>query len=177
MPKKYMTKCSTSLSGNYKSKVQHIPSHSCLNEFYHKVINKCGWGCLENGGLNGLLGGMYIGATSMEYLLEVSHDISQGTVMRPLTHFCIYIHFCIDIQRKWNNCLKGNPYSHVHCIYIHSSLETTNYGNNLGICQQVKRLQQCDVIIYIYIWILFSHWKRKKFFHLWQHGWNWWGQC
>ena len=54
MPKKYMTKCSTSLSGKWKSKVQHTPPHSCLNGFYQKVRNKCGWGCIENGGLNGL---------------------------------------------------------------------------------------------------------------------------
>ena len=67
MPKKYMTRCSTSLSGKCKSKVQHIPPHSCLNGFYQKVKkNQCDWGCVENGGLNGLLVLMYIGATPME---------------------------------------------------------------------------------------------------------------
>ena len=45
---------------------------------------------------------------------------------------------------------KRNLHSHVHCINIHSSRETTSYGNNLSICQQVKRLKQCDMI-YIYI--------------------------
>ena len=67
-----------------KSKVQHTPPHSCLNGFYQKVRSKCGWGCVENGGLNGLLVGIYIGATPMEYLLEVSHKIPQTTVMHPL---------------------------------------------------------------------------------------------
>ena len=66
MPKKYITRCSTSLSVKCNSKVQHTPPHSCLNGFYQKVRNKCGWGCLENGGLNGLLVGMFIGATPME---------------------------------------------------------------------------------------------------------------
>ena len=84
MPKKYMTRYSTSLSGKCKSKVQHIPTYSSLNGFYQKVRNKCGWGCVENGGLNWLLVGMYIGATPMEYLLEVSYKILQRTVMQPL---------------------------------------------------------------------------------------------
>ena len=66
MPKKYMTRCSKSLSVKCNSKVQHTPPHSCLNGFYQKVRNKCDWGCVENGGLNGLLIGMYIGATPME---------------------------------------------------------------------------------------------------------------
>jgi len=33
---------------------------------------------------NGLFVGIYIGATPMEYLQEVSQEISQRTVMRPL---------------------------------------------------------------------------------------------
>ena len=41
---------------------------------------------------------------------------------------------------------KRNLYSHILCIYIHSSLETYYYRNNLSTCQQVKRLKQCDVI-------------------------------
>ena len=45
-----------------------------------KLRDKCGWGCVENGGLNGLLVGIYIGATPMEYLLEISHKILQRTV-------------------------------------------------------------------------------------------------
>ena len=105
MPKMYMTRCSTSLSGKCKSKVQHIPPHSYLKGFYQKVRNQWDWGCVENGGLNGLLVGMYIDATPMEYLCEVSHEIS---------HFWIHIHFWIYIQRKWNNYLKEKsvlPYS------------------------------------------------------------------
>ena len=63
-----------------KSKGQQIQPHSCLNGFYQKVRNKCIWRCVGNEGLNGLWVGMYIGATHMEYLLEVSHEISQRTV-------------------------------------------------------------------------------------------------
>ena len=91
MLKKFMTRCSTSLSGKCKSKVQHIPPHSCLNVFYQIVRNKCDFGCVENGGLNELLVGKCIGATPMEYLQELSQEIS---------HFWIYIHFLIYIQRK-----------------------------------------------------------------------------
>ena len=38
-----------------------------------KLRNQCDWGCVKNGGLNGLLLGMYIGASSVEYLQEVFH--------------------------------------------------------------------------------------------------------
>ena len=84
MPKKYMTRYSTSLSGKCKSKGQHTPDDSCLNGFHQEVRNKCDWGCVENGGLNALLVGRHIGATPMEYLLEVSLEISKRTVMWPL---------------------------------------------------------------------------------------------
>ena len=84
MPKMYMTRCSTSLSGKCKSKVQHTPPHSCLNGFYQKVRNEFDWGCVENGGLNALLVGMCIGVTPKKCLLEVSHEISKRTVMWPL---------------------------------------------------------------------------------------------
>lgn len=91
--------------------------------------------------------------------------------INPLLYIYSFLHI---IQRKWNNCLKGNPYSHVHCIYIHSSLETTNYGNNRYLSAgEETATMQCDYI-YIYIWILFCHWKRKKFFPFVANGWNWW---
>ena len=105
MLKKFMTRCSTSLSGKCKSKVQHIPPRSCLNGFYQKGRNQWDWGCVENGGFNWLLVAMYIGAIPMEYLPEVSHEIS---------NFWIYIHFWMNIQRKWNTYLKEKsvlPYS------------------------------------------------------------------
>ena len=89
MPKKYMTRYSTSLSRKCKSKVQHTPPHYCLNGFYQKVRNEFDWGCVENGGLNALLVGMCIGVTPKKCLLEVSHEIS---------NFWIYTLFWIYIQ-------------------------------------------------------------------------------
>ena len=171
MLKKYMKRCSTSLSGKCKSKVQQISPHFCWNGFYQKVRNKCCWGCVENGGTNGLLVGMYIGATLMEYLLlSFSWNLKKNCYVAINSHFWIYIHFWICVQKKWNNYLKGNLFSHVHCINIHSSLETAYYRNNLSICQQVKRLKQYDMTYTCEFYLAITN--RTKFFHLWQHGWN-----
>ena len=64
--RKYMTRCSTSYHRSTNQKYNTY--HSCLNTFYHKVRNKCDWECVDNGGLNGLMVGMYMGRTPMEYL-------------------------------------------------------------------------------------------------------------
>ena len=117
-----MRRCSTSLSGKCKSKVQHIPPHSCLNGFYQKVRNQWDWGCVENGGFNWLLVAMYIGAIPMEYLREVSHKIS---------NFWIF---------KGNEIIisKRNLYSHIHCISINSSIDPAAAG--------AKSFQSCSTL-------------------------------
>ena len=109
MPKKYITRYSTSLSRKCKSKVQHIADHSCLNGFHQKARNKCDWGCIENWNLNALLVGIYIGATPMEYLLEISHEILQRTVHVATNPTSGYI-FISEYKFKGNDIIisKGN---------------------------------------------------------------------
>ena len=77
-PKKYMT---TSYMLNIIIREVQIKSITHTTSILFKWLlsksrNKCEIGCVENGGLNGFLVGMYLGAPPMEYLREVSHEIS-----------------------------------------------------------------------------------------------------
>lgn len=96
MPKKYMTLSKITIS-EVPIQKYNIPPHSCLNKTFAKEVrNKCGWGCLENGGLNGLLVKMFIGATPWNTFTEVSHKTPQELV--PTLIPCSYIfYFCIYI--------------------------------------------------------------------------------
>ena len=105
-----------------------------------------------------LLVGMYTSATPMEKYC--------GGSLRNLKENSYVIHYPNSGYIVNGNEIiasKRDLYSHVHCSIIHSSLviETT-------IFQQVNGLKQCDVT-YIGKYYLAIR-KRKKSFHLWQHG-------
>ena len=104
-----------------------------------------------------LLVGMYTSATPMEKYC--------GGSLRNLKENSYVIHYPNSGYIVNGNEIiasKRDLYSHVHCSIIHSSLVIET------IFQQVNGLKQCDVT-YIGKYYL-SIRKRKKSFHLWQHG-------
>ena len=104
-----------------------------------------------------LLVGMYTSATPKEKYC--------GGSLRNLKENSYVIHYPNSGYRVNGNEIiasKRDLYSHVHCSISHSSLVIET------IFQQVNGLKQCDVT-YIGKYYL-SIRKRKKSFHLWQHG-------
>ena len=159
-----MTRCSVSLVIKRNADQKHkgyllIPVWKASTKNVRNDKYSWGWG--EKRSAYALLVGMYTGATPTETYC--------GGYSRNLKENIYVIHYPTS-----GYILKGNEvivskrdlYSHVHCSIIHSShvIETT-------IFQQVNGLKQCDVT-YIGKYYL-SIRKRKKSFHLWQHGWNW----
>ena len=167
MIKWYMTRCSASLiikeNADQKHKRYHlIPVGKGSTKNVRK--DKCYWGCGEKECLCTVGKEVYWCNSHRNILWSFHKKFKREQLCDPLSHFWIYS------QRKWNIVSKRYPYSHAHCSIIHSSLviETT-------IFQQVNGLKQCDVT-YIGKYYLAIR-KRKKFFHLWQHGWNWRALC
>ena len=105
-----------------------------------------------------LLVGMYTGATPTEtYCGGYSRNLKENiyVIHYPTSGYIV----------KGNEIIvsKRDLYSHVHCSIIHSSL-----GIGTTIFQQVNGLKQCDVTNIGKYYLAIR--KRKKSFHLWQHG-------
>ena len=105
-----------------------------------------------------LLVGMYTGATPMNtYCGGYSRNLKENVYVMhyPTSGYIVKGNEFIVSER--------DLYSHVHCSIMHSSLVTET-----TIFQQVNGLKQCDVT-YVGKYYLAIR-KRKKSFHLWQHG-------